>query len=106
DARLSLGLTRARRHSYPLELALQGAAPGLVDLFLLREALLLLLEPARVVAFPRDARAAVELDDPTRNVVEEVAVVRHRDDRAVVLLEVALQPGDRLRIEMVRGFVE
>ena len=106
DARLALGLAGTRRQAHPLELALQRAAPRLVDLLLLREPLLLLFEPARVVAFPRDARAAVELEDPARDVVEEVAVVGHRDDGAVVVLQVPLEPRDRFRVEVVRGLVE
>src|SRR5262249_9627698 len=106
DARLALRLPGPGRHPYPLELALQRAPARLVDLLLLREALLLLLEPARVIALPRDARAPVERGDPAGDVVEEVAVVRHRDDGAVVVLQVPLQPRDRFRVEMVRGLVE
>ena len=97
---------RARRHANPLELALERAPARLVDLLFLREALVLLLEPARVVAFPRDAVPAVELEDPARDVVQEVAVVGHRDDGAVVLLQMAFEPCDRLRVEMVRRLVE
>ena len=60
----------------------------------------------RVVALERDAPAAVELEDPAGDVVEEVAVVGHRDDGARVVREVALEPGDRLGVEMVRRLVE
>ena len=75
-------------------------------LLLLREARLLLLEPARVVALERDAAAAVELEDPAGDVVEEVAVVGDGDDRALVVGEVALQPGHRLGVEVVGRLVE
>ena len=84
----------------------ERAAARLVDLLLLREPLLLLLEPARVVALPRDAAAAVELEDPARDVVEEVAVVGHGDDGAVVLLQVPLEPRHGFRVEVVGGLVE
>ena len=57
-----------------------------IGLLLGGQAGLLLLEPRRVVALPRDAGAAVELEDPAGDVVEEVAVVRDGDDRAGVLL--------------------
>ena len=50
--------------------------------------------------------AAVELEDPAGDVVEEVAVVGHGDDGALVLLEVALEPGDRLGVEVVGRLVE
>ena len=45
------------------------------------EALLLLLQPRRIVALPRNAPPAVQLQNPARHVVQEIAVVRHRDDR-------------------------
>ena len=70
------------------------------------QAVLLLLEPRRVVAFPRDAAAAIELEDPAGDVVEEIAIVRHRDDRARVVLEEPLEPGDRFGVEMVGRLVE
>ena len=49
---------------------------------------------------------AVELEDPLRDVVEEVAVVGDRDDGARVLLEEALEPVDRLGVEVVGRLVE
>ena len=60
----------------------------------------------RVVALERDAAAAVELEDPAGDVVEEVPVVRDRDDGALVLGEEALEPADRLGVEVVRRLVE
>ena len=60
----------------------------------------------RVVALERDAAAAVELEDPLGDVVEEVAVVGDRDDRARVLLEEPLEPVDRLGVEVVGRLVE
>ena len=50
--------------------------------------------------------AAVELEDPLRDVVEEVAVVGDGDDRAGVLVEEALEPLDRLGVEVVGRLVE
>jgi len=50
--------------------------------------------------------AAVELEDPTRYVIEEVAVVGDGDDGAGVVLEVAFEPCHRKIVEVVRGFVE
>ena len=50
--------------------------------------------------------AAVELEDPAGDVVEEVAIVRHRDDGARIALEEALEPRDRFGVEMVGGLVE
>jgi hypothetical protein len=67
---------------------------------------LFLLEPRRVVPFPRDSGAAIELEDPPGDVVEEIPVVGDGDDGAGVVLEKAFEPGDRLGVEMVRGLVE
>ena len=50
--------------------------------------------------------AAIELEDPLGDVVEEVTVVRHRDDGAGILLQIALEPRDRLGIQMVGRLIE
>ena len=106
QARLRLLAPALRVLAHPLELGRdRPLARGLLAL-LLREPLLLLLEPARVVALEREAAAAVELEDPARDVVEEVAIVGDGDDRALVVLEVPLEPGDRLGVEVVRRLVE
>src|SRR6266545_2982635 len=75
EPRLGLGLARAGGHAHPLELVLERALARRLLLLLLGQALLLLIEPRGVVALPRDARAAVELEDPPGDVVEEVAVM-------------------------------
>jgi len=54
----------------------------------------------------RPATAPVDLEDPLRDVVEEVPVVGHGEDRARVVRQVVLEPLDALRVEMVRGLVE
>ena len=50
--------------------------------------------------------SAVDLGDPLRHVVEEVAVVGHGQDRSGVGLQVALEPLDRLGVEVVGRLVE
>src|SRR6185503_16928155 len=84
QSRLALRLARARGEPHPLQLALERLLPRALRLLLLLEPIALLLEPARVVALPRDAFTAVQLEDPAGDVVEEVAIVRDRDDRAFV----------------------
>ena len=106
QARLSLGLAGLGGHAHPFQLALQGLLALALGFLLLGEALGLLLQPAAVVAFPGDALAAVQFQDPAGHVVEEVAVVGHGDDRALVLLQVLLQPVDRLGVEVVGGLIE
>ena len=106
DPRLALALAGPGRHADPFELAFERGLPGAVGLLLGGEARLLLLEPGGVVALPGDARAAIELEDPSGHVVEEVAVVGHRDDGAGVHLQRPLQPGHRLGVEMVGRLVQ
>src|SRR5204863_5362563 len=90
----------------PFELALERPLTPRFGLLLEREPLLLLLEPRRVIALPRDAASAIELENPAGDVVEEVPVVGHGHDSARIILEKTFEPGDRLRIQMIRGFVE
>src|SRR5579883_3168285 len=106
DARLALGAPRRRAGALPFELALHGAAAGVGGLLFLRQPLVLLLQPRGVVALPRDAGAAIELEDPAGDIVEEVAVVGDRHDGAGKLGEMALQPRHRFGIEMVGRLVE
>ncbi len=106
QTRLRLGMAARGRHAHPLQLAFEGLAALRLLLLLHRHALGLLVEPARVVALPRNAFAAVELEDPARHVVEEVTVVGHGDHRTLVLLQMLLEPVDRLGVEVVRRLVE
>src|SRR5690606_7401506 len=100
------GLAGARAHVDPFELARERATPLALGLLFLLEALALLIEPGGVVALPRDALAAIELEDPSGDVVEEVAVVGDRDDGAGVVVEMALEPRHALGVEVVGGLVE
>ena len=106
EARLALGLAGLRRHADPLQLAFEGATAGDVRPLLAGEAFLLLLQPRAVVARERDAAAAIELEDPLGDVVEEVAVVGDRHDRAGVVLQELLEPVDALGVEVVGRLVE
>ena len=103
---LGLVAAGARVHAHPLELAVDRLRRRAVLPGLLLEPGALLLEPARVVALVRDAAAAIELEDPAGDVVEEVAVVGDGDDRAGVVVQVVLEPGHRLGVEVVGRLVE
>ena len=79
---------------------------GNVLALVLGQARLLGLQPARVVALVGDPPPAVELEDPAGDVVEEVAIVGDRDDRALVILKMALEPRHRLGVEVVGRLVQ
>jgi hypothetical protein len=75
-------------------------------LFFLLQPVLLLLEPAGIIALVRNAAAAIEFEDPAGHIIEEVAVVGDRDDGAGIVLEKALEPRHRLGIQVVGRFVQ
>ncbi len=105
-ARLGFRLPRARRGCDPLLLAGERALVRRLLAAFLLQPLLLLHQPGRVVALVGDAAAAVELEDPAGDVVEEVAVVGDDQDRARIVAQVAFEPRHRLGVEMVGRLVE
>ena len=106
QTRLALCLTCLGRHAHPFQLAFQRLAALACHLLFLLHALRLLLEPRGVVALPGNAFASVEFENPACHVVEEVAVVRHGDDRAFVLCQVLFEPVNAFGIQMVGRLVE
>src|SRR5262249_33448652 len=91
-ARLGFGLARLWRGRDPFLLARQRALMRRLLAALLLQALLLLHQPGGIVALIGNAAAAIELEDPPRDIVEEVAVVGDDQDRAGVLPKMAFQP--------------
>ena len=86
-----------------------GFELALARLFLaafLREAFLLLLQPGGIIALIGNAAAAIEFENPARDIVEKIAVMGDDQDRAGIGAQVALEPVDRLRVEMVGRLVE
>ena len=90
---------------HPLELGRDGAPVGGLLPRFLGQAFLLLLEPRGVVALPWYPASPIELEDPTRDIIEKVAVVGYRHHGAGILLEKALEPRHGLRVQMVGGLV-
>ncbi len=105
-ARLGFGLAGARRGGDPFLLAGQRALVRLVLAAFLFEPLLLLHQPRRVIALVGNAAAAVELENPTGDVVEEIAVVGDDQNGARIVAQVAFEPQHRLGIEVVGRLVE
>src|SRR5436309_16081275 len=102
DARLTLRATRFRRHANPFELALERLLSFTFRFFLAPQTLLLLFQPRRVIASPRDALAAIQSENPTRDVVHEISIVGHRDDSSRITRQVMFEALDRHVIEMLR----
>src|SRR5690606_6026629 len=103
DAVLRLRGARFRAAAEPRELAPGEVPPrlrrGLFDLALL----LLLLEVGRVVADEAPDLAALDLQHPVRDAVEEVAVVGDEEEGAGEAAEVAFEPADGVGVEVVGG---
>ena len=72
----------------------------------LLQALVLHIEEARVIAFMRNAAAAIELENPARHIVEEVAIMGDEHDGALELAQRVFEPGHGFGVEMVGRFVE
>ena len=106
DARLGLRLPGLRAGRDPLALAGERLGAGVVLAAFLAHALGLGLEIGGVVALVGDAAAAIELEDPAGDVVEEVAVVGDDHHGAGILAQVLFQPRRRLGVEMVGRLVE
>ena len=99
-------MTGRRSHADPFQFAFQCLAALALLFFLERQPVRFLFEPAAVIAFPRNALAPVQFQNPSGHVVEEITVVRHGDHRALVLLEVLFEPVDALGVEVVGRLVE
>ena len=105
-ARLGFRLPGARRGGDPFLLARERALVRLLLAAFLLEPLLLLLQPGRVIALVGNAAAAVELENPAGDVVEEIAVVGDDQDGARIVAQMAFEPHHRLGVEMVGRLVE
>ena len=106
ETRLALGLTALGILANPLQLLLDGlVARGFLLGFLL-QASVLLLQPRGIVAFEGNALATVELENPARDIVEEVTVVGDGDHGAGVIVQEALQPGDGLGVQVVGRLIQ
>ena len=94
EARLVLGLAGLGARAHPLELVAQTLGEAGLLLALCLESGGLGVEVGGVVALVGVEVAAVHLADPLGHVVEEVAVVRDGEHRALVLVEELLEPQD------------
>ena len=106
QAGLVLGLPGLGAGAHPLELDLEPLGELGVLLAGDRQALALLLQVGGVVALVGVQPAAVDLGDPLRDVVEEVAIVGDGEDGAGVGRQELLQPLDTLGVQVVGGLVE
>ena len=97
---------RTRTFAHPFEFALEKA-PALAVLGVqLSLTLGLVDQEVRVVAGVRVAHAVGELDDPVRDGIQEVPVVRDEQAGRRPCVEERFDPFDGFGVQMVRGLVE
>ena len=106
QARFAFRVAGRRGHAHPFQFALERFAAFALLLLLLRQPVRFLFEPAAVITLPRNPFATVQFQNPTRHVVEEIAVVGDGDHRSLVLLQVLFEPVDAFGVEVVGRFVE
>ena len=80
--------------------------PGYLGLFLAGQALLLLLQPGRIIALERYAPAAVKLQNPARDIIQEIAVVGYGNYSAGEGGKIAFQPGHGFRVQVICRLVK
>ena len=106
EARLGFGLPRLGRGGDPFLLALDHLLARRILALFLGKALGLLAEIGRVIALIGNAPAAIELENPARHIVEEVAVMGDDQDGARIVAQMMLEPVHAFGIEMVGRLVE
>ena len=116
DRKLVEQLAAARRLAGLRLVRREAADEALQFLYLLLRLLVLVLDellyelaglvPEVVVADVHLDLAVVDVHDVRADVVEEVAVVAHDQDRALVVHEEVLEPDHALEVEVVRRLVE
>ncbi|MNS54791.1 hypothetical protein D3C72_876050 [compost metagenome] len=106
QTRLRLGLPALGVLAHPLQFLVQCLLARRLGRLLLLQALLLLVQPRAVVALPRNAVSAIQLQDPFGGVVEEVAIVGHGHHGAREAREELFEPVHGLGVQVVGRFVE
>ena len=66
----------------------------------------LLIKPRGIIALPGNAFPAVELQNPFRSIVKEVAIMGNRHHRSRKAVQKLLEPINRFRVKVVGRFIE
>src|SRR4029079_8895681 len=106
ESSLAFGLPAPGVLAHPVQFVAEAFLEFLVAPAGHLQAVRLLLQVGGVVALIGIGPATIELEDPLRDVVEEVPVVGYRPNGARILGEVLLQPLHALGIEMVGRLVQ
>ena len=106
QTRFGLGLAAFGILAHPFQFLLHRFHARSFGFRLVFQTFFFLLQPRRVIAFPRNTVSAVEFQNPFGGVVEEVAVVRYGNDCTRETHQELLQPFDRFRVQVVGRLVK
>ena len=106
DALLALGAAGLAAAQDPFALDAQDRLPLALGRLGHLRALLAQLQIAGVIRLVVIELAARELRDVVHDALKKVPVVRHHDEPALIPPQPVLQPGDHLRVKVVRRLVE
>ncbi len=106
DPGLRFGLASLGAHPDPFQFASQVLFASLLLAFFQSHSFGAVFQPRAVVAFERDAAAAIDFEDPLGHVVQEVTIVGDGHNGALVVGQVLFQPRNGFGIEVVGRFVE
>ena len=67
--------------------------------------LVLLLEPAGVIALVRVGLAVIQFENPAGDIVQEIPVVSHGNNGAGIIVQLTFQPRHTISIQVVCRFV-
>ncbi len=106
NTRFGFRLASFRVLANPFQFFFQGFLACAFAAFFLLKAVLLLVQPGTVVAFPRNARSSVQFQNPFGGIVQKVAVVGNSHHSTWELVQELLKPVHRFSIQVVGGFVQ
>ena len=98
-------MTGFGRHAHPVQFSLKRFLTLAFAFFFLSQALGFLFQPARIIPLVRNAFATIQFQNPSRHIVQEIAIVGDRNDGAFVTTQMLFQPIDAFGIQVVGGFV-
>ena len=106
QTRFRLGLAAFGILAHPFQFLLHRLHARGFGFCLVFQAFFFLLQPRRIIAFPRNTVAAVKFQNPFGGVVQEIAVVCYRNDCAGETYQELLQPFDRFRVQVVGRLIK
>ena len=101
-----LSLSCFRIFLNPFQLISQSFLTSIFFTSLLSQTFLFLFQPRRIVAFIRNTLSTVKFQNPTGNIIQEIAVVGNHNHRSFIFLQVFFEPRNRFGIQVVGRLIK